>query len=721
MAERIDYSQITDQAMSNFWASTQDFGTETSEGPHLVGYGINKVFHGLNSELAQQGLEPLDPETGRKIVAGAILESPDPNHLLPGAVETITEALSNSEPVAIWTQGDHRSVDLQGEKEGETQPGHYFQLRKIARSKLRDRVMSAGIDRDTVRELLSFAVDGEDKMDLLPQIFEDLRAKGVTFAYIVDDRLANLEKAREIHATHGDGLEVGLMWVNKNPLVTEQPPAGIKRVRTIADYQAHVENSRHFKGKVGHVIDWDSTLFDEGARVQKSKDKLSDRLRLVERLDTLGLELDMIRGVKQVGANEKYSVYDIRYKFGQEIRNIRIPLITDQRAEELAAEVGEHSVESMVNLLTYSLNDPFMSSEGFTRLFESMSTFPRGERALVLVNIRKALKRLAYVYQTTPETETDALYALETKLSEIAEVSGDTDFSLDELRMDPMATYKRIAKRVTKQALGEKEQKPFAKDAFQGVGLRIVSQLKDLEGVDAYAYGSSVLKSGFNDIDMVIVVPKADGGKIREAFDRLRKAGFAFAPTITSDDIDAFSYSDRDLLSPYGTVIIDGKECWVDLHILSKEMSQRLYDSEPVNIRRADATRLDIPLAYQNITPPLDRTTLDGRVTSVPELDRSIDSYYHQDGDVLKGFFQEVFLHARPIIADRQSTADHILRYLDFLNRLHVTPPKDLTAFIGSLFNNRIDQYTPEAIAFLDSEFNRALANFLASTETDQV
>jgi len=189
--------------------------------------------------------------------------------VIEGAKEILTDLLQKGRSNVIFTSGDHAGVAEH------SLPGTKEQLYKIGSlgffNAMRKQIaQESGRDR---KDVLS-VVASENKLELLPEVMESLVDKGVRVAIYIDDRLSNLEQAKEILAnTQKDEIiELVPIWLRrgkyKNASNKNQDEiAEIDEIHDLSEMAGISERNGAIKNalannEAGFIIDLDEVILD---------------------------------------------------------------------------------------------------------------------------------------------------------------------------------------------------------------------------------------------------------------------------------------------------------------------------------------------------------------------------------------------------------------------------------------------------------------------------
>lgn len=210
----------------------------------MVESRVSQVFQSVQQErgfidplLAAQALAGPNVSLQQKI-AQEILFHPTSDYLYEGSRGILQTFLSYGDHVTIWTDDYHWRVATSGladlQKELPQNENYRFSV-----------------------------VHGEDKMSLLPIVFENVRNHGISDAIIADNKKENLEQAVRMIRSAGRGIHVNLVWINPNaPEITlpmsiapEIPLISMPSVRELANLRSEKGSSPH-----AMIVDFNHTL-----------------------------------------------------------------------------------------------------------------------------------------------------------------------------------------------------------------------------------------------------------------------------------------------------------------------------------------------------------------------------------------------------------------------------------------------------------------------------
>lgn len=253
-------SLINSIVFENYWKSVPEVGRHViAMGAESIAAEIHRRYGGDEKEL-------------QKIVLECILNSPSSADIKPGAIEILAEAVSSGEFLYIWTVGDEGSYT--DEKRKITYPAYDFQRRKISGSRILDRlneeIPRMGDDEVDASDNVILSINARNKREALHEAMVKFRDSGVQHVYIVDDHKPNLENIDEISREVG-GLTVHTYWINNESDKGDLPAC--------RQFILERRNEHNLKGeRMGLILDWDNTLYDEPRRVARSAQKIADEL-----------------------------------------------------------------------------------------------------------------------------------------------------------------------------------------------------------------------------------------------------------------------------------------------------------------------------------------------------------------------------------------------------------------------------------------------------------
>ena len=251
---------INSIVFENYWKSIPEVGRHViAMGAESIAAEIYRRYGGNEKEI-------------QKIVLECILTSPSSDDIKPGAIEILAEAVNSGEFLYIWTVGDEGSYT--DEKKKITYPAYDFQRRKISGSRILDKlnqeIPRIGDDEVDASDNVILSINAKNKREALYEAIVKFRDSGVQHVYIIDDHGPNLENIDEISREIG-GPTMHTYWINNKSDKGDLPACRQFILERRAEHNSKGE-------RMGLIIDWDNTLYDEPRRVTRSAQKIAEEL-----------------------------------------------------------------------------------------------------------------------------------------------------------------------------------------------------------------------------------------------------------------------------------------------------------------------------------------------------------------------------------------------------------------------------------------------------------
>lgn len=259
----IPYDLVERAVKENYWKRIE------SAGRHVLALSVEDIASALCRHMHK-----CDETTKRKmkaVVLNSILESPRPEDIKPETFRIIENGVMRGEKIYIWTVGDEGSYT--DTKTHITYHGYDFQRKKLEQSglieSLERNIAENDVDPGIVRKRLILDISGENKIASLRRILENLAARGITHAYIVDDQQKNIQDADALQA-HFPEIRIHTYWLNN-----------ASEKGNLAAFEAwlNAERRAHKGETIALILDWDDTLYDEKERTERAIRMLAQDLK----------------------------------------------------------------------------------------------------------------------------------------------------------------------------------------------------------------------------------------------------------------------------------------------------------------------------------------------------------------------------------------------------------------------------------------------------------
>jgi hypothetical protein len=297
-----DYGLITEKLLISRFSTTEQFGS-----PNIY-KTAELLFASLYSPEDIDALVKPSPkfpdrmEIMKKSLSKAIQEIPNKEEFIKEIRHTMTnevdfgeclseeakkqfkKVLEKSEETVIWTDGDSLGVPEKN------LPGSKEQLKKIASAKFynqtrREVAKEKGMDH---KDVLSIAAI-EGKIELIPQIVENFKKRGISKMIIVEDRIKNIVNAIKLIKETDENMQVFPVWIRvgmyKNKKEEgrnlEEWARELHAIENISELENILENNSVFENnvKVGSVFDLDGPLHDDDKRKEIQTKAVVEKLK----------------------------------------------------------------------------------------------------------------------------------------------------------------------------------------------------------------------------------------------------------------------------------------------------------------------------------------------------------------------------------------------------------------------------------------------------------